>query len=237
MKNIFVGIIIGIAVVLSAAILSHGFQSMSEHFGLIAKPDRIVSVRGLSEREVDATLAVWPMAFTVGANSLSDLQKEIEAKTAQATEFLKKYGIKDEDYTIQAPYITDTTTFTYRSSEKPQFIYFGRPTILVRSSDVNAVKNAQEHSLELVGAGVAVSQENDVQYEYTKLNDIKPEMIGEATKNARAAAEQFASDSGSSVGKIKSATQGWFSIDDAAPGLHVRKKIRVVTTVEFILND
>ena len=139
---------------------------------------------------------------------------------------------------MQAPSITDTSLYSL-SNEKAKYHYIAKQTILVRSNNVKAVKEAQEHSLELMGSEIVVSQEydNKVQYEYTALNTIKPDMIGEATKNARAAAEQFANDSGSTVGKIKSATQGWFSIDDAAVGLEERKKVRVVTTVEYILTD
>ena len=98
---------------------------------------------------------------------------------------------------------------------------------------------AQSNVLDLMGQDIAVLQDYDgqIRYEYTSLNSIKPEMIGEATKNARAAAEQFANDSGSKVGKIRTATQGWFSINDATVGLEQKKNVRVVTTVEFILTD
>ena len=99
------------------------------------------------------------------------------------------------------------------------------------------MKSAYADSLELVSAGIAVNQDYDskVSYEFTKLNDIKPEMIAEATKNARTAAEQFAHDSNSKVGKIKKATQGLFTIEDAAVGLEDKKSVRVVNTVEYLL--
>ena len=244
-KHLILGIIIGIAIVLAAYILAgsfgkiaNGFGTLANGFGTIAKPDRIVSVRGLAEREVDADMAIWPLSFSLGSNQMQDLQDKIVAKIQIAKDFLKKYGLNDSDYTVQAPSIVDTTLDRY-SNERAQYRYIAKQTILVRSNNVNAVKTAQEHSLELMGSEIVVSQDYDskVQYEYTALNTIKPEMIGEATKNARAAAEQFANDSGSSVGKIKTATQGWFSIEDAAVGLEERKKVRVVTTVEYILTD
>ena len=244
-KHIILGIVIGISVVLAAVILTNGygkiangFGTIAQGFGTIAKPDRIVSVRGLAEREVDADLAVWPLSFSLGGDSLQDLQTDIVNKIAIATDYLKKYGLAETDYTVQAPSLTDTTLVTY-SNDKAPYHYIAKQVILVRSKNVIAVKNAQEHSLDLMGQNIAVERDYDskVLYDYTSLNDIKPEMIGEATKNARAAAEQFASDSGSSVGKIKTATQGWFSIEDAAPGLEERKKVRVVTTVEYILTD
>ena len=239
-KNIVLGIVIGIAVVLSAVIIAGGFGKIASGFGAIAKPDRIVSVRGLAEREVDADLAVWPLSFTLGGDNLQELQKEIVDKIAIASEYLKKYELTEADFTVQAPSLTDTIlSMNYSSDEKAKYRYIAKQTILVRSSKVAAVKTAQEHSLDLISQNIVVSRdwESKVLYEYTSLNSIKPEMIGEATKNARAAAEQFANDSGSAVGKIKTATQGWFSIDDAAPGLEERKKVRVVTTVEYILTD
>ncbi len=237
-KNIVLGAVIGIAIVFAAYILSGGFGKIASGFGTIAKPDRIVSVRGLAEREVDADLAVWPLSFSLGGDNLQDLQKDIVDKIAITSGYLKKFELTDADYTVQAPSLTDMTLMSY-SNEKTNYKYIARQVILIRSKNVAAVKKAQEHSLDLMSHNIAVQRDYDskVQYEYTSLNDIKPEMIGEATKNARAAAEQFASDSGSAVGKIKTATQGWFSIEDAAPGLEERKKVRVVTTIEYILVD
>ena len=237
-KNIVLGAVIGIAIVFAAYILSGCFGKIASGFGTIAKPYRIVSVRGLAEREVDADLAVWPLSFSLGGDNLQDLQKDIVDKIAITSDYLKKFELTDADYTVQAPSLTDMTLMSY-SNEKINYKYIARQVILIRSKNVAAVKKAQEHSLDLMSQNIAVQRDYDskVQYEYTSLNDIKPEMIGEATKNARAAAEQFASDSGSAVGKIKTATQGWFSIEDAAPGLEERKKVRVVTTIEYILVD
>ena len=117
--------------------------------------------------------------------------------------------------------------------------YIGKQTILIRSENVQAVKQAAEDTLELLGKGVSLDSnyDNKVQYYFDSLNKIKPEMIADATENARKAAEQFAHDSGSKVGKIKTATQGLFSIEDAAPGLEYKKNVRVVTTVVYNLID
>ncbi len=233
-----VGLILGVALVASAYIIAGGFGKIANNFGAIAKPDRVVSVRGLAEREVDANMAIWPMTFSLGGDNLQTLQKDIVDKLSASTEYLKSHGLNDKDFTVQAPSITDTSLNMY-GSEKPKYKYVARQTILVRSSDVEAVKKAQLNAIDLMGKDIAVLQDYDskIQYEYTSLNSIKPEMIGEATKNARAAAEQFANDSGAKVGRIKTATQGWFSINDAAAGLEQRKNVRVVTTVEFILTD
>ncbi|MBR4984987.1 MAG: SIMPL domain-containing protein [Proteobacteria bacterium] len=230
-KPIILGILIGIAIVASSFILAGGF-------GTIAKPDRTVTVRGLAEREVAADLAVWQMRFSLGGDDLKEVQKNIIDKTALATAYLKKNGLEESDYKVQAPDITDTSLQIY-NSDKAKYRYIAKQDILVRSHNIKAVQNAQEHSLELLSDDITVLKEydNGINYEYTALNSIKPEMIGEATKNARSAAEQFANDSGSKVGKIKNATQGYFSIDSAATGLEDMKKIRVVTTIEYTLSD
>ncbi|MBQ9396198.1 MAG: SIMPL domain-containing protein [Proteobacteria bacterium] len=230
-KNIVLGIIIGAALVASAWILSGGFKT-------IAKPDRIVSVKGLAEREVDADLAIWPLTFSLGDDNIQTLQQSIISKTAIAKTYLLKYGLAESDFTVQAPSITDTSLEVFQSN-KPKYNYVAEEVILVRSNKIAAVKNAQEHSLELMGDDILVSQgyNSNVVYEFTRLNDIKPDMIGEATKNARVAADQFARDSGSTVGKILRASQGIFSIENAATGLEEKKKIRVITSVDYFLVD
>lgn len=125
----------------------------------------------------------------------------------------------------------------YMDKNQVRYTYIAETVVLVRSSKVEQVKKAQGDSLKLMSDGIAVSKDykSKISFEFTKLNDIKPQMIAEATKNARTAAEQFARDSGSKVGKIKRASQGLFSIEDAAADLSERKTIRVVTTVEYLL--
>lgn len=219
-----------LAVIIAAAILSCGM-------GKIGRNDRSVTVRGLSEREVAADLVVWPLSFTVGNNDLKTLQSDIIEKTDITVNFLNEYGLSDEDFTIQAPKITDNSVNPYIDKDRISYKYIGKVTVMVRSGKIEAVKNANKDSLKLAGDGITINQDYDgmMNFEFTGLNSIKPEMIAEATKNARLAAEQFARDSGSKVGKIKNATQGLFSIDNAAAGLEERKKVRVVTTVEYLL--
>lgn len=225
-------IIISAAVLLSSVILALGM-------GKIIKSERTVTVRGLAEREVDADMAVWKLSFSVGSNNLKQLQEAILADTETTKAFLESHSLTATDYTIKAPEITDATVSMYSNPENRSFDYVAKQTILVRSSNVTAVKNAAQDTIDLIGKGVSVSSDWDakVEYYFNGLNDIKPEMIAEATKNARAAAEQFAHDSNSKVGKINNATQGLFSIEDAAPGLEYRKNVRVVTTVVYELAD
>jgi hypothetical protein len=152
---------------------------------------------------------------------------------------LKKHGLSESDFSVLAPEITDTTVNVYLDANRSKFAYVAKQAILVRTEKVAAVKDASNNTLELVGKGISVSSdyESKVQYYFNGLNAIKPEMIAAATKSARLAAEQFAHDSGSKVGKIQSATQGLFTIEDAAPGLEQKKNVRVVTTVVYTLAD
>lgn len=221
---------IGISIVMAAVILAVGLAN-------IITPERSVSVRGLAEREVDADLAVWNMSFSMGENSLESMQKSILEKTEVIKKYLIKHGLEESDFTVKPAAITDNSLNSYMDQTKITYKFVAQQTILVRSGKIEAVKSAYADSLELVSAGIAVSQDYDskVSYEFTKLNDIKPEMIAEATKNARTAAEQFAHDSNSKVGKIKKATQGLFTIEDASVGLEDKKSVRVVNTVEYLL--
>lgn len=221
---------VSVSVIASAVILSVGLSN-------IARADKTVSVRGLAEREVDADLAVWPLTFSLGSNDLSELQKDILAKTEIVKNYLAEYELSSEDFTVQSPSITDNSMNPYMDKNQVRYTYIAETVVLVRSSKVEQVKKAQGDSLKLMSDGIAVSKDykSKISFEFTKLNDIKPQMIAEATKNARTAAEQFARDSGSKVGKIKRASQGLFSIEDAAADLSERKTIRVVTTVEYLL--
>ena len=221
---------VSVSVIASAVILSVGLSN-------IARADKTVSVRGLAEREVDADLAVWPLTFSLGSNDLSELQKDILAKTEIVKNYLAEYELSGDDFTVQSPSITDNSMNPYMDKNQVRYTYIAETVVLVRSSKVEQVKKAQGDSLKLMSDGIAVSKDykSKISFEFTKLNDIKPQMIAEATKNARTAAEQFARDSESKVGKIKRASQGLFSIEDAAADLSERKIIRVVTTVEYLL--
>lgn len=207
--------------------------------GNIMHSQRTVSVRGLSEKEVDADLAVWKLSFSTGSNDMKDLQNQIIRETKLAEAFLESHNLNASDYTVLSPEINDATVNMYSDPGRRNYDYVGKQTILIRSSNVQGVKAAAQDTIQLLGQGVSVSSDWDgkVQYYFNGLNTIKPEMIAEATENARKAAEQFARDSKSKVGKIQSASQGLFSIEDAAPGLEYKKNVRVVTTVVYSLID
>ncbi|MGL4987281.1 MAG: SIMPL domain-containing protein [Treponemataceae bacterium] len=200
---------------------------------------RSVTVRGLSEREVDADFAVWPLTFSVAGNDPAALYTETLAKTTTVKKFLSTYNFSDSEITVNQPAITDVTANPYIKADDYRNKYIAKSVVLVRSANIVNVKKAILESIELLQEGIALIQDYDSQvaYSYNALNDIKPEMIADATKNARLAAEQFARDSGSKVGKIKNATQGLFSIENAGASLPEKKNVRVVTTVEYFLVD
>lgn len=225
-------LIISFALIVSAATIACGMSK-------IAKNSRTVSVRGLAEREVPADMATWRVSFSVSGNDLAALQREVISKTKIVLDFLCEYDLDEGDYSVLSPEITDTTTNIYLDQSRRQFNYVAKQTVLVRTEKVSSAKAASIDTIDLMGKGVALSSDYDnrVRYEFNGLNEIKPEMIADATKNALLAAEQFAHDSGSKVGKIVSANQGLFSIEDAAVGLEDIKNVRVVTTVVYSLKD
>lgn len=227
-----VALILGVSIIICSLILAFGMKN-------IIKNQRTVSVRGLSEKEVDADLAVWKLSFSLGGNNLEGLQAKIIEKNQIVIEYLNEFGLTDKDFSVLAPEITDATMNMYLDSNRRTYDYVAKQSFLIRTGNVEAVKSASSETLVLLGKGISVSSDydNKVQYYFNGLNDIKPEMIAEATESARKAAEKFAKDSGSKVGKIQTATQGLFSIEDAAPGLENKKNVRVVTTVVYSLVD
>ena len=221
---------LGICLVIASIVISLGFSSINPK-------EASVSVRGLAQREVNADLAVWQLSFGLGDNNLENLQKSIKEKSEIVSLYLKDKGLNEHDFSVLSPSITNNSLDPYINQEKMQYIYIAKLNFLIRTDKISAVKKANEGLLELVDKGIAIKQdyENKINYEFTKLNDIKPEMIALATKNARKAAEQFAKDSNSNLGKIKHATQGLFSIENAATGLEERKIVRVVTQIQYLL--
>ena len=198
--------------------------------------DRSVTVRGLAEREVTADLATWTIAYSASAADLQSAQADIDGDTAAIRSFFADLGFPED-----ALQPTGVNVSQFTNNGYPTFTVRQRMTL--RSNDIDRAQQAVRRQFELVRQGVALEEGSGMAYSFTRLNDIKPEMVAEATKDARAAAEQFAKDSGADVGAIKQATQGYFSIearDGDSGGWGVSdtpyKKVRVVTTVDFYLH-
>lgn len=199
---------------------------------------RAVTVRGLAEREVPANLALWPIVFSVTSNELGDLQRKADEGVAKVRAFLAS-DFPAEQITVSAPRVQDREAQGMRGDGRLLDRYTAEVTVTVRTDKIDVARKAIQRSGELVKQGVAVirSYEYNTQYLYTNLDKIKPEMIAEATVDARRAAEQFAKDSGSKVGAIRTAQQGLFSIEDRDQFSPEFKKVRVVTTVDYYLAD
>lgn len=201
--------------------------------------NRVVTVKGLSEIEVPANKVTWPLTYKVLGNNLTNLYNEIKSSNEKIVAFLKSKGIKANEISINAPEIIDTQADRYNSNLSP-YRYNVTTVITVTSNQVDLVRKLINEQSELLTQGIAITAGDyryNVTYDYTGLNDIKPKMIEEATKNARTAGEKFAKDSGSKLGGIQRATQGQFTIDDRDPYTPFIKRVRVVTTIDYALED
>jgi len=206
----------------------------------VRESQRFVTVKGLAEREVDADLAIWPVTFKEAGDDLSELQRRADAKREVVAGFLVEAGFPREEISFAVPRIQDRQAENTGQAGRPSGPRFlEQATVIVRSRNVAAVKKAMDRSGQLVGRGVMLAQdwENRPQFLFTGLNAVKPEMIEQATVSAREAAAKFAKDSGSRVGKIRTASQGLFTVSDRDPNSPERKVVRVVTTVEYFLGD
>ena len=201
--------------------------------------DRIVTVKGLAEMEVPANKVTWPLMHKEVGNDLTALYNRINATNTAIVEFLKKKGITEEEISINAPEIIDMQAERYVGENKT-YRYNVTTVITVTSAKVDLVRSLISEQSELLKQGIAITGGDyryQIQYDYTSLNEIKPKMIEEATKNAREAALKFAKDSDSELGKIRRASQGQFSIDNRDANTPYIKRIRVVTTIDYLLED
>jgi len=232
------------AIVLALGIGVGGFF-IGNGFARGRSADRYVEVKGLSEREVAANLALWPLRFAASDNDLSVAQSQIRRSEEAVFAFLEKNNIPRAATEIQNFQVTDLNTQRFRErTSGPRFII--EETIMVRLDKPDVVQAASQKVSDLVSAGVVLSTADygpmgGPTFIFNGLNALKPKMIAEATASARAAAEQFAADSGSALGGIRQANQGVFVIlpRDQAPGANesaqIRKIVRVVSTVQYFL--
>lgn len=233
MKNLrFEAVVIAIGLLLLGVFIERGISSF-------ANKDRSVNVKGLAEMEVEADKVTWPLVYKSLGNDLIGLYEQINKSNKTITQFLKGKGIEEKEISINAPEIIDMKAERYNNQES-SYRYNVTSVITVTSDKVNLIRELISSQGELLKQGVAITSGDyrySVQYEYTGLNKIKPQMIEEATKNARQAAEKFAEDSDSKLGKIRNAYQGQFSITDRDANTPYIKKVRVVTTIDYSLED
>lgn len=207
--------------------------------GSISDNQRVVTVRGLAEKEVEANKVTWPIVSKEVGNELTQIYNRIQTTNATIIKFLKDNGITDEEISVNAPQVYDLSAERYGVNNNP-YRYTVTTVVVVTSNQVEKVRQLIIRQTELLKEGVAVvagDYSYQTTYEFTGLNEVKPEMIAEATKNAREAARKFADDSDSELGKIKTASQGQFTIEDRDQYTPYIKKIRVVSTIVYFLND
>jgi hypothetical protein len=216
----------------------------------IKSADRYVTVKGVAERDVRADIAIWPLSVVGADNDLTAAHGKLTRSISAARQFLVRHGIDTAQVELTDFSVSDALANQYGPDRAPANRYVVRQTLLVRSSRPDQVLAASQQIGELAAIGVVVSSGGEYRgpgsgptFLFTKLNELKPTMIAEATARAREAAGQFARDSRSELGGIRKANQGVFEIvaRDQAPGItaenQVAKTVRVVSTVEYFLKD
>lgn len=220
-KFLFIGIAI---VVFTFLILGGIFISVRE----FSKQGSYVEVKGLSEKVVKADIAIWSMGFEVKSNDVDSLYSDIEKNILTIKKFLKGKGFEDSEINVAPVNIYQDT---YKDSS---FRYNSNNQVSIYTKKVDLAKSALNETLFLVKSGVVLNQ-NSIIFEFSDLNSIKPEMLAEAIKNARSTASEFGKNSGSSIGEVARGNQGVFEIEDKDPGSPEYKKIRLVSTLRFLL--
>lgn len=204
------------------------------------KLDRSITVKGLAEKEVPADVVIWPIEFTIPDNDLESLYQKTESQTQKVYRFLQDRGITAPEISTWPPEITDKAAHRYGDGRGIEFRYVASQSVTVYSQKIKAVRAAIKDLPKLGKEGVALSANQrfgQAEYMFTGLNKIKPGMIEQATKKAREVANKFAQDSESQLGQIKRASQGRFSINDRDSSTPHIKKVRVVSTITYYLDD
>lgn len=226
-------IILCIGLIIMGACIADGLTSAFQS-------DRIVTVKGLSEREVPADKVTWPLVYKELGNEPAEMYNRLATKNRQVIEFLKQKGISEGEISENAIQVSDRQADSY-DQNNVLYRYKATSVITVTSNQVELIRKIMQSQSELMKMGIALVTEeygtNTVKYEFTELNQIKPDMIEESTKNARATAEKFAKDSDSKLGKIRKASQGQFSIENRDGNTPYIKRIRVVSTIEYYIED
>jgi len=230
------------AVILALGLMAAGFFP-GYYFYKSAVGNNSVTVKGLAEMNVQADIAFWKLRFVVTGNDLTQAQRQISSQSAEIRAFLLKSGFTDAEIKFGRTETTDLMANQYRSGNIDGSRFILSQTITVKSNKVALVEKTLPQTDSLIAKGIIFdsSYEYPVAYVFTKLNEVKPEMLQEATKNAKEAAYEFAKSSGSKVGKIRRANQGVFSIlpreqaFGSSESQQIEKTVRVVSTIEYWL--
>jgi len=230
-------LVLGICLVLGLSALGYLLGDAAIRFKAY---ERTVTVKGLSEHEYPADIVIWPVQYTTVSNDLADLYAGLEKSAGQIRAYLLSAGVEDDEISLSVPLITDRAAQQWGDPRPSEFRYLASQTLTVYSGNVEDVRKTMGGLVDLGKQGIVFSgdaYQNQVEYLFTRLNDIKPAMIEEATTAAREIGLKFANDSNSRLGKIRKASQGQFSIEPRDTNNPQIKKIRVVSTVEYYLSD
>lgn len=230
-SSIVPALILGCAIVVLGLCLKAGIDNFVNR-------DRNVTVKGLAEREVEADKVTWTITTKETGNDLKSLYAVINDKTIIIRQFLTAGGVKAEDISLNAPKVEDyVSQGSYQQDARYRYAITSKLTVVSR--DVAKVRELILRQGDLLSHGVALVEAEwntpSVNYEYTKFKQIKADMMKEAIKNAQQTADQFASTYGSRLGKIITADQGQFEINDRDENSPYIKQVRGVTTITYAL--
>ena len=234
MKNykIISAALLMVGLIIVGVCIKSGLNSMADN-------SRVVNVKGLAEMEVKANKVTWPVSYKIVGNDLESIYQQVNQNNRIVKNFLISKGISNSEISVNAPQIVDKAADVYGNNEYKER-YNVTSVMTVSTNKVDLVRKLMSQQADLLKQGVAITANdynNTVIYAFTNLNKVKPKMIEQATKNARMAAEKFAKDSESDLGKIKSADQGQISIEDCDANTPFIKKVRVVTSIVYYLKD
>lgn len=234
LSAVLVGIFVMVGLIVSGYFIQQGLVAFRTD-------DRVVSVKGLAERNVEANLAIWTLSTSITGNVLADVQTQAENNQNIIITYLKHVGFSSEDIGVAPLQVQDLLAQAYRPDHVDKGRYIMTQRITVRSGDMNKFDRGLAELGSLLRQKVTLTNMQPPTYMFTNLNDIKPEMLAEAVQSARNSAQEFAADSGEDIGGIKRASQGVFQILPRDPVAHVSernqrfKRVRVVSTVVFYL--
>lgn len=228
--------ILGVFIFLGLSLLGYFLGSSAI---AVKEYERVVQVKGLAEKDYPADIVIWPIQFNAANNDLSELYQTMDQHSQSIKIFLLENGIDASEISMTAPAIVDKTTHEY-GNQAARFRYSGKQTVTVYTKAVVQARSLMSKLSKLGKQGIVFTANNyefRTEYIFTRLNEVKPQMVELSTKNAREVAEKFAADSNSQLGKIKRASQGQFSISPRDVNNPHIKKVRVVSTVVYYLSD
>lgn len=247
-KLLIISVSIAIGIVLAGFLIGKSIERFR-------KEDRSIAVKGFSEREVKANFAVWTIKTGITTNDLLDGSQRIEENKRKITEFLLSNGIKKYEIIQQNLNVTDKLARDYSNGDVGAYRYIIENSLQVRTAHVDLIQRVSRQTDKLLKAGVIIAGENEynptVKYMFTRLSEIKPKMLAEATQNAKVAALEFTKQNDVRLGKLKKANQGLFSIEDRDVAISasmgeggyygsstsdIFKKVKVVVNIEYSID-